>query len=66
MTELNQAIKSMKRNKSLGPDNIPNEAYIEANQETRNIIMETMNVAIRKIRERINDKDITKTNNTHK
>jgi len=33
-TELKKVIKKLKRNKSLGPDKIPNEIFIEANDET--------------------------------
>ena len=36
--EFNQAIKKLKRNKSLGPDKIPNELFIEANKQTREIL----------------------------
>ena len=38
--EFNQAIKKLKRNKSLGPDKIPNELFIEANKQTREILRE--------------------------
>ena len=41
--ELKRAIKSAKRNKANGPDNIPNEALIEADSETREIIRKTFN-----------------------
>ena len=41
--ELNKAIKQLKPNKSCGPDNIPNEAIINANTETREIIREVLN-----------------------
>ena len=41
--ELNTAIKKLKRKKSTGPDNIPNEAFIEADQETRTIYQATLN-----------------------
>ena len=41
--ELNTAIKKLKRKKSTGPDNIPNEAFIEADQETRTIYQATIN-----------------------
>ena len=41
--ELDKTIRNLKRKKSTGPDNIPNEAFIEANQETRKIILEEMN-----------------------
>ena len=36
-------IKRLKRNKSLGPDKIPNEIFIEANKETKKIYQEIMN-----------------------
>ena len=38
--EFNQAIKKLKRNKSLGPDKIPNELFIEANKQNREILRE--------------------------
>ena len=41
--EVVKAIGTIKRNKSLGPDKIPNEAFIEANQKTRKIITEALN-----------------------
>ena len=41
--ELNQAIKQLSRSKSPGPDNIPNEALIEANNEMRMIILYVFN-----------------------
>ena len=43
MKELNQAIKKLKRNKSLGPDMIPNKIFIEANQKTRKKYLEVLN-----------------------
>ena len=36
--EIDAAIKKPKRKKSLGPDELPNEIFIEADQETRNIL----------------------------
>ncbi len=42
--ELNKAIKRLKRGKSCGPDNIPNEAFIEANTETREFFKEAFNI----------------------
>ena len=33
--EMNQTIKKLQRNKSTGPDDIPNELFIEANEETK-------------------------------
>ena len=38
LQEVNKCIKQLKRGKSNGSDNIPNEAPIEANQTTRKII----------------------------
>ena len=40
--EINLAIKKLKRNKSLGPDKIPNEMFIEADKETRSILREIL------------------------
>ena len=40
--EMNQVIKKLKRKKSLGPDKIPNEMFIEADKETRLILKEIM------------------------
>ena len=40
--EMNVAIKKLKRNKSLGPDKIPNEIFIEANKETRKVLKEIL------------------------
>ena len=36
------AIKELKRKKSLGPDKIPNEIFIEANKKTREILREVI------------------------
>ena len=41
--EMEYTIKRLKRNKSLGPDKIPNEIFIEANKETKQIYQEIMN-----------------------
>ena len=41
--EINRCISKLRRNKSTGPDDIPNEAFIEANQETRELIRKSMN-----------------------
>ena len=42
LKEMNQVIKKLKRYKSLGPDKIPNEMFIEADKETRLILKEIM------------------------
>ena len=39
MNELNTAIKALKRGKATGPDEIPNEALIEANNTIRKKIL---------------------------
>ena len=41
--KLNKAIKKLKRKKSLGPDEIPNETFIEANKDTREIFRTALN-----------------------
>ena len=41
--ELNSAIKRLKRKKATGPDDIPNEVFIEANSETKNIYVKALN-----------------------
>ena len=41
--ELNKALKKLKRKKSLGPDEIPNETFIEANKDTREIFRTSLN-----------------------
>ena len=43
MVELNQVKKKLKRRKSCGPDNIPNEAIIHANRENTNEIRKQFN-----------------------
>ena len=43
MEELKKSIKRLKRNKSVGPDQIPNEMFIEATEETKEIFLEIMN-----------------------
>ena len=43
MQELNNAIKKLKRKKATGPDNIPNEIFIEADQETKSIYLRNFN-----------------------
>ena len=40
--ENNLLIKKLKRNKSLGPDKIQNEMFIEADKETRTILIEIL------------------------
>ena len=47
MDEMKRAKKSLKRGKSTGPDNIPNEAIIEANNETLNIYKDYLNMIIK-------------------
>ena len=42
-SEINKNIKTIQRGKSTGPDRIPNEAIIEANQHNRNIIRTILN-----------------------
>ena len=44
--ELQQDIKSMKKGKSRGPDDIPNEAFIEADTNTRHIYLRVFNQII--------------------
>ena len=39
----NKAIKKLKRKKSLGPDEIPNETFVEANKDTREIFRTALN-----------------------
>ena len=41
--ELETVIKCLKRGKSVGPDKIPNEIFIEADKETREIYRKTLN-----------------------
>ena len=36
--EMEMAMKKLKRNKSVGPDKIPNEIFIEANKETKQLL----------------------------
>ena len=36
--EMDGIIKKLKRNKSLGPDKIPNDIFIEANRETKQLL----------------------------
>ncbi len=43
MKELNKAIKSLKKGKSSGPDNIPNEALINASTSLRREILNQLN-----------------------
>ena len=37
MKELEESIKCLKRKKGLGPDNIPNEIFIEADNDTKQL-----------------------------
>ena len=41
--EVKKAIKKLKRKKSLGPDKIPNEIFIEASDSVRSIYTEMIN-----------------------
>ena len=41
--ELDKVITRLKRKKAIGPDNIPNEAFIEANEDVREIYREHFN-----------------------
>ena len=41
--EINKAIKKLKRKKSVGPDEIPNEIFIEGNKSVRNTLLKTYN-----------------------
>jgi len=41
--ELTNSIKKLKRNKSTGPDRMPNEIFIEADETTRKIYLQTLN-----------------------
>ncbi len=41
--ELHKAIKSLKKGKSCGPDNIPNEVFMKANKEILHHIRKQMN-----------------------
>ena len=43
MRELENAIKALKQNKANGPDNIPNEFLINANQHTKELILNIFN-----------------------
>ncbi len=43
LKELHKAIGRLKRRKSLGPDQLPNEIMIEGDKNTRNIILELLN-----------------------
>ncbi len=45
--EMRKAKESIRRGKSTGPDNIPNKAIIETNNETLNIYREYLNIIIR-------------------
>ncbi len=41
--EVERVIKKLRRNKAMGPDEIPNELFIEANQTTREILTQILN-----------------------
>ena len=41
--EINKVIKKLKRKKSVGPDEIPNEIFIEGNRSVRNTLLKTYN-----------------------
>ena len=41
--EIKKAIKKLLRKKSLGPDEIPNEVFIESNKKVRDILLKTIN-----------------------
>ena len=43
LEELNKAIRKLQRNKSLGPDMIPNEMFLEADQESRTKLLQILN-----------------------
>ncbi len=43
MEELEKTIKKLRRNKSVGPDQIPNEMFLEATKETKEIYLEIIN-----------------------
>ena len=40
---MERIIKKLKRNKAMGPDEIPNEIFIEASQTTREILTHILN-----------------------
>ena len=43
INELDNCIKTLKRRKSTGPDNIPNEIFIEADKNTKQIYLQMFN-----------------------
>ena len=45
--ELNTCITKLKRNKSNGPDRLPNEVFIEADEHTKGIYLEILNTIYR-------------------
>ena len=47
LEEINNAIKMLKRNKANGPDGIPNEALKEADQNTRIMYQQVINVIMK-------------------
>lgn len=42
--EIKQAIKTLKRRKAVGPDSIPNELFIEADDQMITLIAKIMNI----------------------
>ncbi len=47
--ELKDTIKNLKKGKSTGPDNIPNEAFIYASEETTDIYRSIINKQITEV-----------------
>ena len=43
MKEMNKVIRTLKKKKAVGPDQIPNELFIEANHETKKILLNNLN-----------------------
>ena len=52
MQELTKSIKKLKRRKAQGPDEIPNEIFIEADETTKLIYLEAMNKINKKMHAR--------------
>ena len=42
MEEMVKAIKSLERNKAMGPDKIPNEIFLESNYDTKTLYLEIL------------------------